>query len=680
MLNVPKKSHVTAKPKRRQQRTVVTELVVEPVSHVCYSSFSSLCDRIKGLKTLGNWNIKFLTDRVELKKFVEPYLLPEFEIIVDDSLGFTVKVFGSYLADDHPLYLKYCRTVKNVTVSNLVKDVEKCKLCNGVISFGVFTSDLYHHVVPISHDSVIVDEEEEKKLPFPHKGCWRSRRCWFICEQLNATQCQACIEYLHGFDKAKKSKQSRLTKPAHVKAPVSQTDPERIKLTLQGQRLRCMELERELDEMRTELLKSNFEVDQELNSDFTKIFDSGDNKLTPFMKLFWQQQKELFSRKSTGVRYHPMIIRICLSLAAKSPSCYEELRSSGVLVLPIQRRLRDYRNAIRPRRGFQAEVIEELKKETSSYFDVQRYVVILFDEMKIMNNLVFDKFNGELIGFTDLRDPDVNFVLLERVDMIATHALAFLIRGVCTQLKFCLAHFATTGITAAQLFPLFWDAVCILELSCNLWVIAATSDGASPNRRFYRLHKQLDGNADGDVCYRTVNLYAPHRFIYFISDAPHLIKTTRNCLKNSGSGTCSRYMWNDGLYILWQHITEMFHQDLDNGLKLLPRLTYDHVNLNAYSVMRVNLAAQVLSASVASVLKTFGPPEAAATAKLCEMVDAFFDCLNVRSVTEHQRKRKPFLAPYTSVNDERFVLICILYYLFKKNITLLFLYEFQQSE
>ena len=68
--------------------------------------------------------------------------------------------------------------------------------------------------------------------------------------------------------------------------------------------------------------------------------------------------------------------------------------------------------------------------------------------------------------------------------------------------------------------------------------------------------------------------------------------------------------------------------------------------------MRVNLAAQVLSASVAEVLKEFGPPEAAETAKLCEM-DAFFDCLNVRSTTEYQKKRKPFLAPYRSDDDER---------------------------
>ena len=99
-------------------------------------------------------------------------------------------------------------------------------------------------------------------------------------------------------------------------------------------------------------------------------------------------------------------------------------------------------------------------------------------------------------------------------------------------------------------------------------------------------------------------------------------------------------MWNDGHYLLWQHIVQLFYQDVENGLKLLPRLTFDHIKLTSYSTMRVNLAAQVLSTSVAAVLKAFSPPETAGTAKLCEMVDSFFDCLNVRSTQEHQRKRR----------------------------------------
>ena len=122
------------------------------------------------------------------------------------------------------------------------------------------------------------------------------------------------------------------------------------------------------------------------------------------------------------MRYHPMIIRFCLSLTAKSRSCYEELRNSKVLVLPSQRRLRDYGNAIKPQRGFQAEVVTELKNITEQYFDVQRYVIILFDEMKVRANLVFDKVTGELIGFTDLGDPELN-LLCWRNWMMLQHML-----------------------------------------------------------------------------------------------------------------------------------------------------------------------------------------------------------------------------------------------------------------
>ena len=53
----------------------------------------------------------------------------------------------------------------------------------------------------------------------------------------------------------------------------------------------------------------------------------------------------------------------------------------------------------------------------------------------------------------------------------------------------------------------------------------------------------------------------------------------------------------------------IIYNDLESGLKLVPKLTSDHVNLTPYSVMRVRLAAQVLSESVGSVLNAFGPVE-----------------------------------------------------------------------
>ncbi|XP_022803322.1 uncharacterized protein LOC111340701 [Stylophora pistillata] len=517
-LNMPQKSHQKEKLAPRRLLSIVKDLPETKRKNACYSNFVELCKRVHPLKTLSDWSVQELNDRILLRKIKNTFLLPEVEIMIDDSLGYTISIFGWLIPEDHELYSRYLRSVSNITVSDLVKDVESHSICPGVIPHEL-SNAVIPHIIPKSVDPLFDDSS------FPHQQYWRMRGCEILTED-EGQQCAGCYGYSHESRLKERAKQNKLAKPAHLNTPVSKTSPERLKLTLQMQRLKCATLEKKLQEMKLEIEKSSVEIDHELSKDMTDIL--GQAEITPFMSLFWQQQKKLHNSTSTGVRYHPMIIRYCLSLAAKSPSCYEEIRKSGILVLPSQRTLRDYRNFIRPKRGFHENVIEELKALTDKYFDVQRYVVLLFDEMKIMSNLVFDKVTGELIGYVDLGDPDVNFGALEKLDEVATHALAFLIRGVCTELKFCLAHFSTNGATSAQIMPLFWEAVAILELTCNLWVIASTSDGATPNRRFYRMHKSLDGNADKDVCYRTINLFAPQRFIYFFSDAPHLVKTSGN--------------------------------------------------------------------------------------------------------------------------------------------------------
>lgn len=144
----------------------------------------------------------------------------------------------------------------------------------------------------------------------------------------------------------------------------------------------------------------------QLSKNITNILGHSNKNITPFMNLFWQEQKKLLSNNSSGVRYHPMIIP-CLSLAAKSPACYDEYCKSKILKLPCQIMLRDYRNSICTNTAFQ-EVIEEWKDQAHSYFDVQRYVVLLFDEMEVMSNLVFNKVTRKLIGYINLGDPDIN--------------------------------------------------------------------------------------------------------------------------------------------------------------------------------------------------------------------------------------------------------------------------------
>ena len=87
----------------------------------------------------------------------------------------------------------------------------------------------------------------------------------------------------------------------------------------------------------------------------------------------------------------------------------------------------------------------------------------------------------------------------------------------------------------------------------------------------------------GKVVYKTRNIVAPETWIYLFSDVPYLIKTCRNSLLNSGSHI--RFMWKDNQNIVWQHIECAFYQNLEDGCKLLPKLTQGHINLTPYSKM-----------------------------------------------------------------------------------------------
>ncbi|XP_065645377.1 uncharacterized protein LOC136075866 [Hydra vulgaris] len=282
------------------------------------------------------------------------------------------------------------------------------------------------------------------------------------------------------------------------------------------------------------------------------------------------------------------------------------------------------------------------------------------DEMKIQENLVWDKHTGEIVGYVDLGDADVNIATLPKVDDFATHVLVFLVRSIVNPLKFSLANFATTGVTACQNFPLLWKAIGICELN-SLKVIAVTCAGASANRKLFKMHFTMtcnDMNPHVDVTYRTLNYFSSEkRFIYFISDPPHLIKTVRNCLSNSKIAEGTRYMWNGGMFILWNHIADVFYEDRECGLHILPKLTFEHIKLTPYSITNVKLAAQVLSSTVSKVLLHYGPPEAEGTAKFCALMYSFFDIMNIRnwlkSIEEHPgdiskiSKSKMFIAHQT---------------------------------
>jgi hypothetical protein len=596
----------------------------------------------------GNVNF-FLTDNV--------HGVAKYTVVVDScSMEFTAYAFNWPIPDDHNIYNEHKRSIKSgEQFREVLSTIEKSKLFEGVPEDHQTKNaaiDPNTDITIAIPRTVIRHSVPKKPSPkqFEATVFFRSPNCDVIIER--SELCDPCSTITKQLKKTNKKRAK--TSPAKSKAPLSACGPDKLRATVVAARSKCKLLEGELQELQKKITSQGVSIDKTLEEDILKIMDGQNLDSTPHMKFFWQEQMKLLQSSSCGRRYHPQIIRFALSVHGKSPSAYRELRESGALVLPSERVLRDYKNYFSPKAGVNTENVESLRNKVKSFSGIQRYVVLVMDEMKIQSNLVYDKHSGDLIGFIDLGDPMTNYACLDKEDSVATHALAFLVRGLATDMKHIIAYYFTGNVTSYQLMPIFWKVVSTLELSLDLWVIGLVNDGASPNRKLFNLHSTLAGEDECDVVYKTLNLFAPSRFVYFFADSPHLLKTARNCLYNSGSGSHSRYMWNNGKYLLFSHIADLFYQDQAVELHVLPKLTLDHITLTSYSKMKVRLATQVLSRSVAIALEESGNSDVLGTAQFCRMMNDFFDCTNVRSLTEHVKKRNEFIKPYTSADDDRF--------------------------
>lgn len=152
-----------------------------------------------------------------------------------------------------------------------------------------------------------------------------------------------------------------------------------------------------------------------------------------------------------------------MNLKLLSSSAYHSLRSSGFITLPSERTLRDYTHLFKADTGFQTEVDDMLKKEVKSEAWM-KYVVLLLDELKVKESLVYDKSSCKVIGFVELDDINLEISKLESssgstLPPVATHLLTIMVRGLFTSLKFPYAHFPTDSLTGDQIFTVAWEAI-----------------------------------------------------------------------------------------------------------------------------------------------------------------------------------------------------------------------------
>eukprot|EP00795_Rhopilema_esculentum_P015964 gene15964-7296_t len=169
---------------------------------------------------------------------------------------------------------------------------------------------------------------------------------------------------------------------------------------------------------------------------------------------------------------------------------------------------------------------------------------------------------------------------------------------------------------------------------------------------FDRMSGQLIGYVDlGDpfidfVSFEDNTQFAQYALVFMIRGLCTSLKAVFSYHLTGSSGSKAFQLWP----LFWDAV---FTLELVLNLKIGP----DHIHVTPYGKMRVSFAVQVLSKSMALALRHYWKDDGEETANLCLMVNDLFDMCNVRSTTEHMRKRNPKIKPYTPVDDERLVWI-----------------------
>ena len=154
-------------------------------------------------------------------------MIYQFEIIVDLNLAFKIRTFALFIPPDHEIYTTCKNSVKNITLTNLIKVLSSYGLWTGVeneIAKKSSTPDTVPHNIKHCNTSL-----NKPNIYF----------CPDLCHILvkNEQKCKICQKFDNScISKANKISERQsimLSTPVKLNAPISKTSSERLKLTIQ---------------------------------------------------------------------------------------------------------------------------------------------------------------------------------------------------------------------------------------------------------------------------------------------------------------------------------------------------------------------------------------------------------------------------------------------------------------
>ena len=301
--------------------------------------------------------------------------------------------------------------------------------------------------------------------------------------------------------------------------------------------------------------------------------------------------KRVKSNKKSGKGrvYSPELKSIALTLQFYSSKAYSFLRKTFNLALPSQSQIRRWYSKIPADPGFTQPAFNALKLKAEEAKENGKEVLcsLMLDEMSIKKHVSWDGHKYQ--GYVDLGNGADDDSL-----PMANDALVFMVVSLNSSWKVPCGYFFIDGLSGKERANLV--KVCIQRLhDIGIRVTSLTCDGPSCH---LSMLKELGLSIDlSNMVTYFIHPQDPKLRVYVFLDICHMLKLVRNTFGEWGT-----LVSRDGGKISWQYLVELHNLQDTEGLRLANKLKKTHINWKQQK-MKVNLAAQALSSSVANALE-----------------------------------------------------------------------------
>lgn len=339
-------------------------------------------------------------------------------------------------------------------------------------------------------------------------------------------------------------------------------------------------------------------------------------------QLFFSMQKQS-KYKPKGRRFSIDEKILALSLFKKSPKCYKLLYK--LFTLPSSKSMKRLLSKIKICSGINPVIFEKIKKTLKDRDIHYRLCSLIFDEMSITPQIFYNSQKDEFEGFSNNQE-----------NAFTDHVLVFMVKGIKYNFKQPIAYFFTNNLKKDEL-EIMIKMVIEHSIKAGLIITNTVCDQSSVNvgaiksaitetkAIFLRQNKQ----------WRHDIFCVKGQQIIPLFDTPHLIKGLRNNLLTKD---LKYTVNNEDKVIKWEYFEMVYKADKSyNELRLLDKITEEHINPDKINKMRVKTATQLFSHSMAVVTEHLTargdlPEDCRQLVEFVLIIDNLFDSLNISSL------------------------------------------------